>query len=106
MIRRPPRSTLFPYTTLFRSVADGRVLVRGDEAHRFAAALGEEDRAAVEPEGLAQLARDPLQDVDEMQRGGDFFQDLDHGEEVLALALQLRHVRGEALRFGGPEGGG
>src|SRR3712207_7068950 len=26
MIRRPPRSTLFPYTTLFRSV----VLVKGD----------------------------------------------------------------------------
>src|SRR5258708_23093731 len=25
MIRRPPRSTLFPYTTLFRSPADGRV---------------------------------------------------------------------------------
>src|SRR3712207_8778055 len=24
MIRRPPRSTLFPYTTLFRSVAFGR----------------------------------------------------------------------------------
>src|SRR5256886_11866767 len=24
MIRRPPRSTLFPYTTLFRSVRDGR----------------------------------------------------------------------------------
>src|SRR2546427_8554824 len=23
MIRRPPRSTLFPYTTLFRSVQDG-----------------------------------------------------------------------------------
>src|SRR3712207_7131256 len=33
MIRRPPRSTLFPYTTLFRSVgaehrAEGRVLQR------------------------------------------------------------------------------
>src|SRR5258708_25001403 len=30
MIRRPPRSTLFPYTTLFRSVVDsfvGRMLV-------------------------------------------------------------------------------
>src|SRR5256885_10767622 len=26
MIRRPPRSTLFPYTTLFRSVALERVL--------------------------------------------------------------------------------
>src|SRR3712207_8125737 len=25
MIRRPPRSTLFPYTTLFRSVDDHRV---------------------------------------------------------------------------------
>src|SRR5437899_3541442 len=25
MIRRPPRSTLFPYTTLFRSLLDGRV---------------------------------------------------------------------------------
>src|SRR2546426_5582549 len=24
MIRRPPRSTLFPYTTLFRSLASGR----------------------------------------------------------------------------------
>src|SRR2546428_9313257 len=26
MIRRPPRSTLFPYTTLFRSLAEGREL--------------------------------------------------------------------------------
>src|SRR2546426_4835296 len=26
MIRRPPRSTLFPYTTLFRSPADGAPL--------------------------------------------------------------------------------
>src|SRR3712207_8381525 len=25
MIRRPPRSTLFPYTALFRSNADGRI---------------------------------------------------------------------------------
>jgi len=25
MIRRPPRSTLFPYTTLFRSLDTGRV---------------------------------------------------------------------------------
>src|SRR5688500_19607889 len=27
MIRRPPRSTLFPYTTLFRSVADQYSLI-------------------------------------------------------------------------------
>src|SRR3712207_8759808 len=31
MIRRPPRSTLFPYTTLFRSL---RVVHRGDPADR------------------------------------------------------------------------
>src|SRR5947209_18562267 len=36
MIRRPPRSTLFPYTTLFRSMlADGLVDVLSDEANRF-----------------------------------------------------------------------
>src|SRR5258708_22223157 len=26
MIRRPPRSTLFPYTTLFRSAESGRIV--------------------------------------------------------------------------------
>src|SRR2546423_9806490 len=30
MIRRPPRSTLFPSTTLFRSLLDGRVLPDAD----------------------------------------------------------------------------
>ena len=35
MIRRPPRSTLFPYTTLFRSVRDrGTVRDRGMECGR------------------------------------------------------------------------
>src|SRR3712207_7822925 len=33
MIRRPPRSTLFPYTTLFRSVRSGQLGRRGS-AHR------------------------------------------------------------------------
>src|SRR2546422_6434400 len=31
MIRRPPRSTLFPYTTLFRSELDDRLLVASCE---------------------------------------------------------------------------
>src|SRR3712207_8938380 len=40
MIRRPPRSTLFPYTTLFRSGRDvpsalGRRLVRGEPVVEF-----------------------------------------------------------------------
>src|SRR2546422_1689151 len=38
MIRRPPRSTLFPYTTLFRSVlteVDGRELPHRGEVERL-----------------------------------------------------------------------
>src|SRR3712207_7978972 len=52
MIRRPPRSTLFPYTTLFRS-DDGAVPLRG--LHRLARdrrrrlRQGAEDAAGVEP---------------------------------------------------------
>src|SRR5256885_12806100 len=38
MIRRPPRSTLFPYTTLFRSVHEG--VVRQLAAVRMQHALG------------------------------------------------------------------
>jgi len=36
MIRRPPRSTLFPYTTLFRSSAAYRLRVAGALLERFA----------------------------------------------------------------------
>src|SRR2546422_1692812 len=34
MIRRPPRSTLFPYTTLFRSLRGGSISQRGDRRDR------------------------------------------------------------------------
>src|SRR3712207_7930103 len=43
MIRRPPRSTLFPYTTLFRSFGRARIYVSDDPRSRggsTAAALG------------------------------------------------------------------
>src|SRR5688572_30972367 len=43
MIRRPPRSTLFPYTTLFRSGLQGRAghsAERTGRARRRAAAVG------------------------------------------------------------------
>src|SRR5687768_18344251 len=45
MIRRPPRSTLFPYTTLFRSHAIGNIVINrhgqwrwalGEQTHHFA----------------------------------------------------------------------
>src|SRR5438876_7405885 len=43
MIRRPPRSTLFPYTTLFRSKLRN---LRGRPAGRFTEAGGAENRPA------------------------------------------------------------
>src|SRR3989454_10895245 len=80
MIRRPPRSTLFPYTTLFRSVSfdvDGKqhdgarlaMLLEQDLGHiswmvgaRFGAADGT-DRAAdfreKEPEQISDLSGRP-----------------------------------------------
>src|SRR3712207_7769058 len=65
MIRRPPRSTLFPYTTLFRS-ARGRCARDGARAHRggsppprrpagLRAALGA--RRAAAPDGRQLVAR-------------------------------------------------
>src|SRR3712207_7126915 len=36
MIRRPPRSTLFPYTTLFRSIGAGLIRLVGEDRDREA----------------------------------------------------------------------
>src|SRR3712207_7515567 len=47
MIRRPPRSTLFPYTTLFRSE-----LQRGDQAEGDAAVVGELEHQPVLADAL------------------------------------------------------
>src|SRR3712207_7608554 len=51
MIRRPPRSTLFPYTTLFRSHPD-----RGRRAGQTAAAVPCGVRRAVDPGTTARRA--------------------------------------------------
>src|SRR3712207_7593391 len=43
MIRRPPRSTLFPYTTLFRSaIAELRARARKDSIPIFSVLVGED----------------------------------------------------------------
>src|SRR5438128_9862421 len=56
MIRRPPRSTLFPYTTLFRSQFGGRRLLLDDGAAHAALAegdrKGEPDRTGADHEDL------------------------------------------------------
>src|SRR2546426_6771467 len=57
MIRRPPRSTLFPYTTLFRSSEADALVERGDEASlRQALELQADHEGAVE--ALAELLVD------------------------------------------------
>src|SRR5256885_4862786 len=63
MIRRPPRSTLFPYTTLFRSVLVALTLLVGDDVALRAQLLlveGVEEVAhavRLDPEGGGQLVR-------------------------------------------------
>src|SRR5687767_15387784 len=62
MIRRPPSSTLFPYTTLFRSVLVGRL------------GVDDEDALAVEEvgdrPGRAHLAAVPVEDAARWARPG------------------------------------
>src|SRR2546430_8573738 len=60
MIRRPPRSPLFPYTTLFRSVLGGAAgLLVGSAGHAAAADArpGQQRREAVTPVSAAPLRR-------------------------------------------------
>src|SRR3712207_7455305 len=56
MIRRPPRSTLFPYTTLFRSERRAPPLVQGAEETQ--ALLG----LCLRPRGVARAQRQKPQD--------------------------------------------
>src|SRR3712207_7258418 len=58
MIRRPPRSTLFPYTTLFRSLAPPRP---GDlpAAHRTAPGAADEQGDALHAAGCLRPAVRP-----------------------------------------------
>src|SRR5256885_7464281 len=91
MIRRPPRSTLFPYTTLFRSVYALAKGGRWDEAREIAARMMLADRgipgrygigglkAALDLQGLyGGRCRAPLGTPD-----GDAIEDI---KEVLATA--------------------
>src|SRR5690242_21264487 len=54
MIRRPPRSTLFPYTTLFRSLAAQQVCSRdGEPAEHHVGGVDDVPR----PRGVTRLRR-------------------------------------------------
>src|SRR3712207_8487930 len=75
MIRRPPRSTLFPYTTLFRSVHEARRL-------RVADALG--DLLDAQARGHQQFLREVLAGL------------LDDGAEARSLLVEVPAQRPHA----------
>src|SRR2546430_7711080 len=67
MIRRPPRSTLFPYTTLFRSDPALKLLRRVLEDPDYRARLRRDPDAALREEGVESenLAADkPMETLD------------------------------------------
>src|SRR2546430_4540168 len=55
MIRRPPRSTLFPYTTLFRSIA-----LLKKEMQQLIKQFGDERRTTIDVEGQI---HEPIKEV-------------------------------------------
>src|SRR5215813_9889345 len=79
MIRRPPRSTLFPYTTLFRShecVLDGRGDLAGRGIVRTPALTGRDDLVRAvdrdrDPAVRDREARAAPADLDREQRADD-----------------------------------
>src|SRR2546430_11327780 len=92
MIRRPPRSTLFPYTTLFRSLgAEPRGELRSDDLDGHPATvpqvLGEMDC------GHPPLAQRALQAIAAGERRGEALVRRDHGATILLSLIQLRRIR-------------
>src|SRR5436189_4054821 len=79
MIRRPPRSTLFPYTTLFRSSPDRRGLADRTEVAGLALddepARGDDNPAAV-------LALDRLDAAEARRDNSRHFRSEEHTSEL------------------------
>src|SRR3712207_7199656 len=68
MIRRPPRSTLFPYTTLFRSDGlerIGREFLRDETDQRPSRAVVGDDVVSVGPYDASGRVDDAADDVDQ-----------------------------------------
>src|SRR3989454_5900052 len=100
MIRRPPRSTLFPYTTLFRSPLD---VDQPLETQTEALDLEDLDRDRVGPEGVVCAASGDLSEeieVADVAREGEVEPAL-HGRTVPAERqpgrgpTEIRSVRGQ-----------
>src|SRR3712207_9531126 len=83
MIRRPPRSTLFPYTTLFRSPPPhgGDREERQQQDRRLAEPPGQRRGDGVQPAQEVVLLGDHRHDVEADKRDGDEARDAMEAEE-------------------------
>src|SRR2546427_7172558 len=87
MIRRPPRSTLFPYTTLFRSlqpIGGDAGAIRGQDLPRFLQALAQLHFTPVELRGTLELAVRQVRQV--LLDAGDAEVEVD----LVVVRLQVR----------------
>src|SRR3989454_8042648 len=99
MIRRPPRSTLFPYTTLFRSLFSGDHLLEDGHFHR-PLPPGDVD---------LQLVDQPLllfeHETDHVAHGDDADDSALVGDEQMAGEVHAHQVSALSFRCAGRDGG-
>src|SRR3989441_3289453 len=79
MIRRPPRSTLFPYTTLFRSWAKLNDVIHADDALLLSGGHSARDRDEEQAPFIVDAAR-PLDELKDSGRSEE------HTSELQSLA--------------------
>src|SRR5256885_9054217 len=103
MIRRPPRSTLFPYTTLFRSeILQGRIEVRIDLEGGFefavggskVAFLGQSDAEEVQRFEIARFG------AEERFEDGDAFVEVALSNERFGAGIVFGLLRGGGMDSG------
>src|SRR2546421_12464935 len=97
MIRRPPRSTLFPYTTLFRARLDARGVEHGADAGRHAAA---DQSPAIERHVVAHLHEAALVDQHLLRVGREVGELVDGRALPRELRRLVRRPDGPALAKG------
>src|SRR2546422_9120282 len=105
MIRRPPRSTLFPYTTLFRSEAERTTAAARLDEVRRAAQAADGQRAAAERQ-FARVEPEWKEWGEREKRGRSLDGDRRMGAPGVTGARQegqrLDPERGAALKARGP----
>src|SRR5256885_13367462 len=93
MIRRPPRSTLFPYTTLFRSEAGIRMLALVNDLLDVAKLESAVGTIHVERTDLRSLIRPVVRELEPQQQ-----------QKLIDLRLELDDTPRSEERRGGEEG--